>query len=383
MADNKDSLYNDLFDVNGDGKVDDVDWLLDYQMYKMATDESADEPTQPIHLHPAQSLRKLLGSVHSLSHGSSVMPPLPKTLTREGYRYQRRAFASVCGCLLLLVVLFCFLPAAMAWASIVVMEENRDGTSTLLAVLITGGGLLFIGYTLAEAISGVIDAREHLRRAKELYLQTAPAEDLAQDDRKKTHSRTVWGIVLTGLIVLFIAVGVHAANLYGQAEKLIDAGQYAEAEELLEKFRGKGYKDADSLLLLCRARQEFAKGHVSAARYTMRDVRFYHQSPEQNEKIEAFRERLKLADDRAMHEWYVRDQQKRETQITTGVPFVGMSEYRINDTSLGAATLKGHNYEISGSERQLANLYDFYQNGKVVFSARCINGTVTQVWDKR
>lgn len=64
-------------------------------------------------------------------------------------------------------------------------------------------------------------------------------------------------------------------------------------------------------------------------------------------------------------------------------PYVGMSEALINSTELGAAEYNvRHNYECISGNQYLANLYDFKQGGKVIFTARCVNGKVTEVWDR-
>ncbi len=66
------------------------------------------------------------------------------------------------------------------------------------------------------------------------------------------------------------------------------------------------------------------------------------------------------------------------------LPYVGMSERDISRTSLGSpsATIR-HNYEMVSGEQVLANLYDYTKNGYVIFTARCVNGKVTDVWDHR
>lgn len=73
-----------------------------------------------------------------------------------------------------------------------------------------------------------------------------------------------------------------------------------------------------------------------------------------------------------------------EKKITSGVPFVGMSEKDIDRTSLGAPSSEiRHNKENINGERYTANLYDFYKGSSIVYIARCIQGKVTEVWDYR
>ena len=70
--------------------------------------------------------------------------------------------------------------------------------------------------------------------------------------------------------------------------------------------------------------------------------------------------------------------------LSKSLPYVGMSERDISKTSLGSpsATVR-HNYEMVSGEQVLANLYDYTKNGYVIFTARCVNGKVTDVWDHR
>jgi hypothetical protein len=67
------------------------------------------------------------------------------------------------------------------------------------------------------------------------------------------------------------------------------------------------------------------------------------------------------------------------------VPYVGMSESKIKETSLGAPSSNvRHNNQVKNGEQYVANLYDFYdENGACIFTARCVLGSVTEVWDNR
>ncbi len=79
------------------------------------------------------------------------------------------------------------------------------------------------------------------------------------------------------------------------------------------------------------------------------------------------------------------EESKREVEkIRNGVPYVGMKEYFIDKTSLGAPspTIRHNSQMISGKVYQ-ANLYDFKEGSKTIFTARCVQGKVTEVWDER
>ena len=74
----------------------------------------------------------------------------------------------------------------------------------------------------------------------------------------------------------------------------------------------------------------------------------------------------------------------RREQDVIDLPYVGMPESRIYDTSLGAPDDEiRHNNEMIGGLQYTANLYDFKVNGWTVFIARCVNGEVTDIWDYR
>lgn len=61
-----------------------------------------------------------------------------------------------------------------------------------------------------------------------------------------------------------------------------------------------------------------------------------------------------------------------------------MSESEISNTSLGKPSSEiRHNNEMISGKIYTANLYDFYSGSNIVFTARCVRGKVTQVWDKR
>ena len=61
-----------------------------------------------------------------------------------------------------------------------------------------------------------------------------------------------------------------------------------------------------------------------------------------------------------------------------------MSEEYIAKTSLGTPSLIGHNRQVKNGDQLLANLYDYYnRNGEVIYSVRCVEGKITEIWDKR
>ena len=73
-----------------------------------------------------------------------------------------------------------------------------------------------------------------------------------------------------------------------------------------------------------------------------------------------------------------------EEKVRTGVPFVGMPEREIANTILGAPQYPiKHNRECVNGLQYECNLYRFCSEGRMIFSARCMEGYVINVWDLR
>ncbi len=176
----------------------------------------------------------------------------------------------------------------------------------------------------------------------------------------------------------------HLEDTYSQAELLVQRGAYDEALDVLEGIDDT-YRNVKSLMFYSRAHLSYDLGKIPDANRNMFQCEYYMASDEtMPEEYESFRATVS-----AEYQQYEKERQQKEIEayrerVRTGVPFVGMAEADIANTSLGAPSSKvGHNWEWVGGERVTANIYDFYQNGRVVFSARCLSGSVEQVWDNR
>ncbi len=194
------------------------------------------------------------------------------------------------------------------------------------------------------------------------------------------------------ILALLVAVAVGALfrhqkidSAYSEAEQLVFAGAYQEAVEQLEAISHLHYRDTEALLRYCEAHLEYEDGDISSAYVTLRKaIVFQYQPAELNQELAEFRALVEKEYIAAIEAQRKKEKEQQEERIRNGVPYVGMPEERIADTSLGKPSEKvRHNYEMKGGKSYLANLYDFYQNGKFVFTARCVDGVVTEVWDSR
>lgn len=78
----------------------------------------------------------------------------------------------------------------------------------------------------------------------------------------------------------------------------------------------------------------------------------------------------------------IREQEEAE-QLKKSVPYVGMSESKINGTVLGTNYELVHNYEWISGERIRANVYRFKKGNGIIFVVRCLNGRVDSISDHR
>ena len=83
------------------------------------------------------------------------------------------------------------------------------------------------------------------------------------------------------------------------------------------------------------------------------------------------------------HKAYDEQQEKLYLQsLSKSLPYIGMSEKYIDKTALGkpSSTVR-HNREMVNGQSLVANLYDYTRNGYVIYTARCVNGEVTDIFD--
>ena len=209
-------------------------------------------------------------------------------------------------------------------------------------------------------------------------------------------SRKWLAVVLITLTLILTILGI---NLYGKyqknkvlsekydhAIKLLEDGNYYEAEDVLLDFYPKEYKNSESLHNYAYARLCYNSGRIDDAHYYMENCHITDDvSGSLKSEIHDFRIKVNGELDAYLARKEAEEKREYEKKISTGVPYVGMSESRIRDTSLGSPSSNvRHNSAVIGSEHKSANLYDFMNSsGMVIFSARCIDGKVVQVWDFR
>ncbi len=172
---------------------------------------------------------------------------------------------------------------------------------------------------------------------------------------------------------------------YQRAVQLVMDEQYHEASRTLWSLPSLDYKDTWHLLFFSSIGEEYQE-NFAGVHHVRSDFRITFDTlpPEQEQLIQSRLLTMSDAYDRKREKELSDRQAEKERKIRNGVPFVGMSESRIGDTSLGAPSPNvGHNYQVKNGSQYYTNIYRFYRNGKEIFSARCMEGKVIDVWDWR
>ncbi len=79
---------------------------------------------------------------------------------------------------------------------------------------------------------------------------------------------------------------------------------------------------------------------------------------------------------------YAEEKYKEEERIIE-VPYVGMPEAEIANTSLGAPSDVGSNMKVTWNTKKMVTIYYFREDGNQIYCARCIDGRVVTVSDYR
>ncbi len=179
----------------------------------------------------------------------------------------------------------------------------------------------------------------------------------------------------------------YAEESYLKAQKEFAAGNYTEARKAFYEAKKKSIGDSEAWYWLSSGLEDAEKKSYSSAK---RDIqKAIDMAESDNLKKQAESLLLKVKRQEELYEAEQLKRQKEEEKearerLAKSLPYVGMSEADIANTVLGApsATVR-HNYQVVNGDQVLANLYDYTRNGYVIFTARCVNGKVTQVWDDR
>ena len=216
-------------------------------------------------------------------------------------------------------------------------------------------------------------------------MQTSDQIFKMKNSKIKRIAIVLFTIFITATVIILIINQLKLSSIYKKGEELIAANKYEQAIEQRSTIKEKNFKDTESLIALCEAYKFYESGSIASAYDRIDKITIRYDSDYiSKQSVREFKNRIQEEYKVYEHQMKIKKEQERENRITSGVPYVGMPESRIADTSLGLPSDNvRHNVAFQNGERYTANLYDFYKNGTRIFTARCVNGVVTEVWDNR
>lgn len=241
-----------------------------------------------------------------------------------------------------------------------------------------------------------VQAPKPTPRPAEQIPQKTPPKETRVSRRKKARTRWVVVALIALVLVFVISRNILRTNrvetLYRNAQGYCLAGSYEEAEKCLYQLwnlEGYSFRDVWDLLCYCDGRSYYESGDIEGAYHQMKHAGSLQYLPDERSaelerEYRAFQEKVRREYAVYQAEKEKLEREAFEDRIVNGLPFVGMPESRIRDTTLGAPDpAVRHNTEMIRGQAHKANLYDWRVNGHRIFSARCIKGKVVQVWDER
>lgn len=258
----------------------------------------------------------------------------------------------------------------------------------IVVFLLWGIAALFAYAAISACMESLSENQQKLDELKKRYLQDRYYIEMESCKTKKMILYICIGIIAAAaaiaMIYLNISHDVKQEKIYYDAIALVEDGSYDEAKTLFQSIETQSYRDAWAFQCLCDALMSYENGHILDAHDSIDGVSFHNLSPEQQKALDAFKETLEQEYEVALAKQMELEQKAHAARIRRGVPFIGMSEKDIAHTSLGAPSGEvRHNTEISNGQCYTANLYDFKEGNAIIFSARCVQGRVTQIWDRR
>ena len=162
-----------------------------------------------------------------------------------------------------------------------------------------------------------------------------------------------------------------------------DNGEYSKAIETFESIEKEDFKSTNSYINLCKAYIYNEKMDYGSAVYYIEKVTLSEIDGERYGEAVSLSGNIHDTCDEIVSK---RKEEKRLSEKIEKMktPYIGMFESEISQTGLGTpSSVVRHNMEMINGKNYTANIYDFVQNGYVIFVARCAKGKVINIWDYR
>lgn len=408
MGKDNDDSFGDLFDFNGDGETDVFEEAAAFTILEDAADESEeendeldeiDDPEEASdyesgYYHTSSSRPVLSGfSLSNRSNAASdpaetkepAIAEHPLDPASEYKTRKRNLTYAVLGILLFFIV----------WVGLFLMIMESCTMSNWNGIAIRAGlimgivcFIIFYAIWIHPLMAPVV---KKYRSAKKAWVMTLDEAGTKKLRRKRGAVIAAVTAVILGAIAAVITPKIVKASkdsaVLSEARGIMAEGRYADARQLLRDRFPSDHEASKVMIDYCDAHIIYAEGDPARAYYRIYRDKLYLLGPELNNEATAFLEVLKEETTAYYEEQEILFEQKsreNENKIRSGVPFVGMFESLIGDTSLGKPDPNvRRTLGTYGGEEVIFKRYDFIRNNKIIFSAYCYNDKVVMVKDQR
>lgn len=404
MDKGKDDFLGGLFDFDGDGKTDVFEQGLAYMMYEDITKEDNEESDElddndgDLDFEPSPFCSTTHRSYSPDSASSIVSTPVdrpetekpvssstPINLTAE-YKYRKKCLIGAFLGVLFFVTIWI---GTFTLISLAGCDGDKNAAGRTVGILfgVISCIIIYVSW-MHPVFKPYVDT---YRSAKETWLESLNESETKKQNGKRAASITVVVLLILGILAAIIVPKAvkssRDASMLSEARELITTGDYSAARKLLYGNFPYNHEESNALISLCDAYSYYERGNVSSAYYALYRTKLNLLGPELKKDASAFLEALKEEKevyDKEQEEKAAQERAEYENKIRTGVPFVGLAENRISDTSLGKPDPNmRRTVGTYGGKDVIFYRYDYVRNKMIIYSAYCYNGKVVKVEDYR
>ena len=363
------------------------------------------EEVVPVPVEEAQYIIRVLSvpehvNKETTKQENSNIPPIKETADeqekiRRVYDRVRKEKAQS----LIMVYVTSFLVLLAGVMSFFLWKNNSQGDYDTILIVMGIAGAVFL-FILFRALSAERKLARKISAAERRYpwLSDSAGPGLKGYDRSSSSNDRLT-ITIIAIFVLSIAFVLIFSKVQEDRRQEAEAQAIRQAEEMyiqgLSQFSKGDYKAAYKSFNIAREKNvEESKAYyfysvgmdyAASKNYDNAEssIRRGTNAAISTKTVQLGKQLLRQV--QTEHKAYDEQQEKEYLQsLAKSLPYVGMSEKYINKTALGkpSSTVR-HNREMVNGQSIVANLYDYTSNGYVIFTARCVNGVVTDVFDDR
>ena len=312
--------------------------------------------------------------------------------------YRKAIKAKTQYCVMALVTIVLLLGSVLLFAYL--WYNNSQGTYDVLLAFMGFAGTILLVFTCRSILEGnrmakIVSSAER----KYPWLEGTDNTSLKEYGRDSNSKDRLTMITIIGILAFSLVFALICSKVYEERQKEAEAlavrqaevmyaqglnqfatGDYKAASQSFDAARQKNIEESKAYYLYSIGMDYAASKKYDSAESNIRSG----TNAATSTKTKQLGKQL-LTQVQKEHKAYDDQQEKQYLQgLSKSLPYIGMSEKYIDKTALGkpSSTVR-HNREMVNGQSLVANLYDYTRNGYVIYTARCVNGEVTDIFDHR